>query len=583
MLEYHGLGAAMKATAGTLEAAQANPLIAQPAADLAEGIRDDSDAAYLGAFVGPLLALSGAEPLELDLLRRAGALWRRGLKLAEELNTARIEFELSLARTDLPEALDVLQMGLNRLAGLHAPVKAIRDEVEALRAEIDKLDHIPRHPRQSDEPSSDWGWADLFAGRRGLAFVEAMIEEAQDRRGRAFAAGALAGYAGHVAGSAWLGSVVGGPRRLHRFRDRLARNTMGAALHDMAGTPEIGELGSRMSFEGREGPLFPPDLLAQLTAALEVAYPGRAVPDLAEAHQRLVEHLELLASFAVPAPPEPPPVVGDQSQAATIETQTFGQPDDPIPGGTVALGTDTDHDSPGISSQKDASGNVCIAVAVLIVTLGIAYLIWCIGRLTDEKKCGIEDFIEALSPDPPDPRAPQATQQMLETLREPERANHILSDIYQLELKVWQAFAAARSFLLVCGLIYPDAGERKLALFKQFLSLPADPVWPHREDPAAGGGSYARRPTTPAEDPALPLPYPDRSLDWLLHVGLDNEASFGEVVLSALRGLRGNGEDRVNFDLDADRWRLHPAWGLVPGDSIADQPLAVVVLPFEEQ
>lgn len=578
MLDYNGLSAAVASTTKAFQEALNDPLLASAGEELAQAAEDEPDIARLGAMLGPLLAQAGSEPLELSLLRRAAELWRGGVKLAQELQTARTEFELSLARDDLPNAVEVLQMGLDRLAGLHAPVKAIVSEVKTLQAEVDTMAHLPAHPRQTDAPSSSWNWIDVFAGRRGLAFVEAMRQAAGDRRGHAFAGGAIAGYAGHVSGSAWLGAVVGGPRRLHRFRDRLARNTLGVALRREASGPDFGELAARLRFEGREVPVLPSDLKAQLTAALQAAYPGRALPDLDLAHRRMIEHLELLTGFMVPDPPAPPPIVETPAgEAAPIQTQTFDAPEDQV-GGTFALGPETNHDSPGVSSQKKAQGNACLYIFLLIVTLGIIYLIWCIGRLTTDKKCGIEDFVGDSSPNPPDPRAPQANQQMLETLREPANANHILNDIYQLQITIWQGFAAARSFLTVCGLIPPNEQELALPLFSQFLAVPSNSVWPHRDD-ANAGEAYTNHPTTPAEDPAQPVPFPDRSWEWLLHVNLvDNASTFSEAVFTVLLG-----SERANLDLDADRGRLHRAWAVAPGTSIADQPLSVAVLAFEEQ
>jgi hypothetical protein len=577
MLDYNGLLAAVVATTTAFEEAQSEPALADAGSALAQAAANDPASLHLGALVGPLLAQAGSEPPELDLLRRTAALWGRGCQLAQGLETARIEFELSLARNDLPDALQVLQMGLDRLAGLHTPVKSLVAEVEVLRAEVDTLAHIASHPRQTDLPSSQWDWANLFAGRRGFAFVQAMREGGQGVRGRAFAAGAIAGYAGHVAGSACLGAMVGGPRRLHRFRDRLARNTLGMALRRSLPVPSLGELSVELRFDARELPILPSDLKAQLSSALSAAYPDRPIPDLDVAHQRMIEHLELLTGFALPNLPDPPPIVVDPSpEPATIEAQTFGAPEDPN-GPTITLGPDTNHDSPGVSSQKKAQGSICGYILLLIVTLGIAYLLWCIGRLTTDKKCGIEDFVGASSPEEPPPGAPQANQQMLEKLREPANANHILDDIYQLQIRIWQGFASARSFLTVCGLVPPNEEELALSLFKDLLLPSSDTIWPHRE-PVDVVTVFTNRPTTPAEVPPQTKPFPNRRCEWLLHVDLvDNESTFSEIVFAVLRG------ELINLDLDADRGRLHPAWTVASGTSIQDQPLTVAVLPFEEQ
>lgn len=589
MIEYKGLCCAVEATASALDAATSDAALAERAAELRASIELEPAAARLGACVGPLLEQVRSDA-ELDLLRRAHGLWQRGVATAEELNTARVEFELALARDDLPDAVQVLQMGLDRLVGLHGTVGRLIAEVKALQGEVTTLAHLPAHPRQADLPSAGWGWSDAFAGRRGDAFVAAMLDGAGDERGRAFATGALAGYAGHVAGSGFLGAVVGGPRRLHRFRDRLARNALGAWLRRETGAPDTGALAQELRFEAREEPVLPPDLAAQLAAALAAAYPSRPAPDLALGYRRMLEHLDLLGAFRLAPPPAPPPIVPASADGAAgaigaTDFQTFDQPQDGTDL-TVGMGPETDHDSPGMSSQKKAQGDVCAYILLLIATVGLAYLVWCIARLIDDKKCGIEDFVGASSPDPPDPRAPQASQQTLETLREPSKANHILSDIYQLQLRLWQAFAAARSFLTVCGLLYPEETELAQPLHAQFLSLPAPAPWPLRE--AAGAeDSYATPPATPPEDPPAPRPFPDnRGPSWLLHAGLaDNEATISEVALSTLRGLvaRRPPTEWLNLDLDSDRGRLHSAWTARAGTSIHDQPLAVEILAYEEE
>lgn len=583
MIEYHGLCSAVVATAATLDAAAGDPQLAQAAAELGASLDAEPEVARLGACIGPLLEQVGAGA-ELGLLRRAHALWQRGLAAAEELNTARIELELALARDDLPDAVQVLQMGFDRLEMLHDTVKGLVAEVQALQGEVTTLAHLPPHPRQADVPSASWGWPDAFAGRRGVALVVAMLEGAEDERGRAFATGALAGYAGHAAGSAYLGAAVGGPRRLHRFRDRLARNALGVWLRRETGGPQTWTLAEQLRLDARDEVVLPPDLAAQLASALGAAYPSRDAPDLDLGYRGMLEHLDLLGAFHLPPPPAPPPIVPAPPGGADgpTEFQTFEQPQDGLDI-EIGAGPEPHPKAPGAASTKTTSGDVCAYILLIIATFGLIYLFWCLGRLTDDKKCGIEDFLGASSPAEPDPRAPQASQQMLQTLREPDNANHILGDIYQLQLQLWQAFAAARSFLTVCGLLYPEEDELAQSLHAQFLSPPAPSPWPRSEVPAAER-NYVTAPTTLPEDPPAATPFPQRGPRWLLHAGLaDNESTISEVVLGALRALAARPEERLNLDLDADRGRLHPAWTIAAGTSIADQPLAVEILTYEAE
>ncbi|MEP6463020.1 MAG: hypothetical protein ABJC62_06270 [Frankiaceae bacterium] len=217
----------------------------------------------------------------------------------------RKELEGALTTPTAPDAADRFNRATVGLRGLAASVVGIDVEMTALGHEAAKMSHIPEHPRQQDKRIEEWEWGDLFLARRTDAFVRTAFRIAQSPAERALAFGVLASCSANICGSAYLGQVVGGPRRSHRFRSRLGGNAVGSwfaqthpevkALRDVADSVRLG---------GAASPTLPPDISAFLTACLTQTYdPARTPPppDLQLGYQRLIEHLELLDAFPQPA------------------------------------------------------------------------------------------------------------------------------------------------------------------------------------------------------------------------------------------------------------------------------------------
>jgi hypothetical protein len=592
MLDYHAHIAALNA-ANSSVLAMNEPQLAQAQAAAADALDQHPDIARLGSLLDAILFHGESDGLELELLRKASKLWERSLKIYNDLETAKIEFELSLVRTDLPDAVNVLQLGINHLYDVSQACGEVIKELKAMHDAIAPLDYLKPHPRQSDKPSSEWSWGDAFLGRRTFALVRSLFANANNARSTAFAMGALGGYAGNTAGSAFLGSVVGGPRRLHRFRDRLARNTLGAFMHQHGATPPLAELSELLRLGGdHHTPALPQDLANQLRTALGEAYPSRMLPNLDLGYQRMLEHLQLLSGFRMPDPPQPPtmPLSADGSIQPTTFDDGFsdpasppdvsiGGPPDPMVGGGAGL-------DPGPSSSKSSAGGACLAVLLAIgIFIGVTFVIfaiWCLDRRLREKDCDPGDFLDTANP-PPDPRDPAVTHAELTVLREPENCGRLLQNVFQLQMRLWQGFESARAFLTVTGLIYPTAEAMGQQLHRQFLQPRETSAWPRREDPQADK-NYHRYPTTPPEQPAIAEVFPSfRPPEWLLHPDpVDNEFAVAQIAIEAFRAVHDL-DAPFNLDGDADRAHHHPCWSVSPGTSIADPVLSVDLLLFEEE
>jgi hypothetical protein len=589
MLDYHAHFAVLRGLRAALPVMSAAHPFASKVADLCATADAEPDAAALGAFTDLVVDHAASDGGELQLLETAADLWTRSLALYEELVLARQELEGVLLQPTAPNAVQQAQTAMGRLNGLRANGMQISAEVEGLHALISPLPHLTPHGRQADEPSKDWSWRDAFLGRRTDAFVRGVFENARTPRASAFAFGVLSSYCGNVAGSAYLGSVVGGPRRTHRYRDRLARNAVGSSLQSQFHTPGVGDLATRIGFVNAGGAYaFPADLAEVLQKATAAAWPGRTPPDWNLGLRRTVRHLQLLDMFQRPPLPAPPPLElaqgGEQGGMLTILS---GEGDPNVP--TVGIGLDPDMtpSDPSGADSKGKSGGGCLAILLIIITLAIALLIYCIGKWTTDEKCSVDEFISDIQgSEEPDPRAPTSiSQQELTSMANPEAAGHLVQELFAVQMVLWQGFDSAAAFLAVTGLIYPDEHLMPSPLYQQFLTTPAASAWPHRAE-AVPDESYHLYPTSPIEQPAAadpPFPANQPPFSFAVHWSHDQQRSAADTGHDLLGQILGGDQDSQNYDLDADRGYRHPCWDVAPGSSIADPVLAVDILPYEAE
>lgn len=583
MLDYHAhvaVARELRASVGAVFAG--DPALAAQVDDLCAAVDDDPDAALLGACLDHVVAQADSDGTELALLEQAADLWSRGRELYDELGRIRQELEGALGDPTAPGAVSLLQSGIGRLDGLRTGALQVSHEAETLKQAIAPLPHLDRHPRQSDTPSADWSWRDAFLGRRTDALVRAVFAHAGTPRTRAFAFGALAGYAGNVAGAAYLGCVTGGPRRSHRYRNRLARNAVGAALHGAFATPPPAELADRLDFTGPGGVAsLPADVADVLRDALADAYPSRPPPDLDLGLQRVVRQLRLLDAFARPPLPQAPPLALAGSGAATGGLSILSATGELTPpGGGVGLDPDFEPTDVGVGDSHKTGGDACVAILVAIITIGIALLIYCIGKWSLDKECEVSDFVDEFQgSEEPDPTAPTGVgQQELTAMAKPEAAAHVVQELFNLQLLLWQGFDVALSYLAVSGLVYPDDLLLPSPLYQQFLRTPERGEWPHREE-AAPEDTFHLDPASPIEAPDAGPPFPAGHAPASFVVSWSSGHSAGPVA-AILLGQILNDEEGTNLDLDADRGFLHACWDVAPGTSVQDPVLDVELLAY---
>lgn len=559
--------------------------------------------ALLGAFIDHLVAHAASDGTELAVLERAGDLWADGVSLYDALGTVRSELEAALETPADPDsaarfnsAAMEAQRFAQRLHGLQARIFLLRDE-------IDTLPHLPPHPRQEDKPADSWDWGNFLLGRRTDALVRALAARADTPATRAFAFGALTSYAGNASGSPYLGHVVGGPRRAHRFRDRVARNSVGSWLKRQdPSIPSLAEMAQTLRLGDPAAPALPPDVRSLVEDAVADTFdPSRtpSLPDLDRGYDRLVRQLELLDRFVVPSLPAMPSdhfvqrlYADPANPPPTLRPQTVGVTGDTS--GGVSVGSNTPGSGEvGKDDSKKEGGALCaavIALVILIVILLVVTFIKCVIEWADGNKCDyfeelgdtIKDLFEEDPPSPTDPPTtedPQMTAQGLSAFAPTEQAAQLVGYLWDAQQQMWEALDQAYGFLAKTGLIYPDA---LLAIpgYRQFTSTPgtAENKWPQRPetDPEA---TYHLYPFTPLEDPVQPPS--TLSAGALPDAFLIQSPTVAEVALALWRQMAKGDQDSTNYDLDGDRGSLHPCWAT--GGSIDDDPVDVVVLGYGDQ
>lgn len=595
LLDYHAHVLALAATRTALASAtftDATLVAARSAiqADLAVA----ADYAQLGAFVNHLFAHAASDGRELALLRRADALWQRGLALYDQLGSVRARLENALASPAAPGAADQFNSAANDVQLFSQGASAMLADVVALRDDASTLSFLSPHPRQLDQPSGAWDWANLLLGRRTDAFVRNLTRAAQGTATRAFAFGALVSYGASAAGSAYLGVVVGGPRRSHRFRDRLARNAIGSWLARTYATTSPAKLAQALTFGSPLAPTLPARVVEQLTGALGATFDltrTAPLPDLQLGYRRLLEHLSLLGGFARPPVPAPPQGVwqsklyGDPSiPPPSLRPKDTGVSGDP--GGGVSLGNNSPGGAQPGQSDNSAASTICgIIMAILIIIDVIQAFVQCIVQWAKKETCTFWDNMllkKLWEKDPPDPRDPPTTSEAavstadLVAMSSSDQVTQLVGCLFDIHTQVWEGLDRAYHFLAFHGLIYPGA-LIDVPVYRQFTTVPgAVPPLPRRPvtDPV---NRYHLYPDSPLEQPAAPgAPFAAGARpDAFLPLAADR------IALPLWQQMARGESDSANLDLDADRSFLHPCWATA--GSINDDPVGVVVLAYTDQ
>src|SRR5688572_28743039 len=204
-------------------------------------------AATLGALIDHWMWHASSDGAELALVERAATLWREGLELYSTLGAYRTNLEQALIDPTNAAAVDAFNTAASKIHPFLLQVKGKNAQIQALKSDVHIFAHIKPHPRQQARQIARWPWSDLFLARRTDAFVREVRRGSSNVSTSALALGALSSYSANTCISAYLGQVVGGPRRAHRHRDRLARNTLGSWCRDnVPGVPKLSDVSAQL-------------------------------------------------------------------------------------------------------------------------------------------------------------------------------------------------------------------------------------------------------------------------------------------------------------------------------------------------
>jgi hypothetical protein len=567
-----------------------------------DDLKTEAGSALLGTLLQHLMAHSVSDGNEIALLQRASRLWAGGRDLCAQLGKVRADFENALETPGDPAAAARFNTAATTVQELSNTATAMLADIDSLRKDVMTFRHLLPHPRQSDLATHSWDWSNLTLGRRTDALVRNLFRAANSAAMTAFATGAISSYGANVVGSAYLGHAVGGPRRNHRFRDRLARNAVGnwLASHH-AGTPSPAKLADQITFGPHSHPQLPAELQSLLHDALTNTFDlarTRALPDLQIGYGRLVTHLRLLDTFSRPGVPLAPTqfwmaaLYGDpQNVQPSLRPQDVDVNAQDGGGATVTYGPP----APGSSGPDDSDSNKTasgcgIALLLIILVDLVQAFVQCIGQWANKHRCTFWDNMllkKAWEQDPPDPRDsprpenPNVTASRLTTISGSPQAISLVGQMFNVHCQAWEAMDAAYVFLAVTGLVYPK-DLLTTPVYAQFTSLPAGQLWPHREE-AGPQSTYHLYPSSPLENPiSTPSPFGTGSDPTLALSSLAGDQFDASLVSLALwRQIAAGEQDSENRDLDADRGMAHPCWAAK--GSVRDDPMNVVILQYKDQ
>ncbi|WP_435283214.1 hypothetical protein [Streptomyces koelreuteriae] len=562
--------------------------------------------ARLGALLDHLLSHAASDGTEIDLLAEAAKMWTEGVDLYTEVGSIRSEIESALVDPSSPGAAVRFCDATLRFRHLMSNAKEQLLEIDRLGKKLRSMPHIPRHPRQQDEPLNQWGWGDVFLARRTDALARTAFGTADTAATRAMAFGILSGYTTNIHGSAYLAQVVGGPRRSHRFRDRIARNSVGTWFSERY--PDVKscrDIADSLRFDHAPDAALPGEVIDFISRALEATYDLSllaAVPDLTQGYERLITQLELLDTFRQPPEPALP--------APQFITKMFSDPANPPQSSTVpdtatpphahgpGVGP-TSYSGPGYGAgqkppptatdstadSESACGSFWMAVLAFGALSGVlggpCWEEWGDGKACTFWEKHVADnwrnaFTVDLSQEEKDALAAQSqplTDSEFTTAAGVPQLDQLVSHLFDLQVRLWEALGKANAYLSGCGLIYPE-GRLEFPLYRQFIAVPSDTVQPHLSEPDDVHTFY-RYPQTELEYPVsfeASVP-PGADPGRFLHAAIHDCVKRWEDVAHGSPGVK-------NLDLDADRGMAHPCWSAL--GSIKDDPVGVQILAYKD-
>lgn len=573
--------------------------------------------ACLGALAGHLLWHAGSDGAELALVERAAALWAQGLQLYTLLGTFRRDLESALVKPADAGAAGLFISARQAQQALLTGMTGKEAEVAMLRDDIFEAAHPRAHPRQHDQRLASWTWGDVFAARRTDAFARAAWASAPDDAGKAIGLGAMAGYGAHAGGAGYLGQVVGGPRRAHRHRDRVARNAVGSALARTHPAHASLSAMADLCRLGATGAALPAAVEEQLAATLAATYDFAKTappPDLQLGYRRLLRHLDALAVFVLPPDPALPlqpflnQMYGDTAAPSlsvvaamlAVEDAASSSGSGSGGGGGGVTPRNVPHGSAPGSQDAPANSKLDCGAGFEALFRFIAFVgtfggpcwePWAAGTTCpfweDTKAKGGEFWASLWGGQGTSTGSTgsllqvEPTEAALRNLASSGAIVDVLHGAYDLHKHFRETLEGAYAYLAICGLIYPDEVFHKQP-YPQFVTVPAraEGAWPHRavDDAANEPQAY---PHTPVEQPALAgMPYPPGSPPTRIFSGGNaGSATPAHIAMATWMQTVDAILDASNYDLDADRGPLHPCWDVA--GAIDDQPVNAVVLDYK--
>lgn len=545
-------------------------------------------AAVLGTLIDHLLHHADSKGIELEMLKRASDLWKDALELYERVSQIRSAVELALANPSEPNTT-IFNDAILEYSGMPTKIQSLGAMTKQLKDYLHSMSHLKDpHPRQQDRMIRDWDLGNKFISRRTGVFVRSLFQKSTGDQSNAFAFGVLASYTGNAIGSSYLGHVVGGPRRLHPYRDRLARNCVGAWLNDQLTLPSLLSTASQLSFGGALGAnIFPDSLKTLLEAELRETY-GPNLPDLDLGLKRLREHIILLTTFRSPS--LPPPIHPDLRDVLSL--QGFGDditmsnndrqklssdfPESPPSGQRYSLS-----DGPAHGDGHDSGGEACAAIIAAVIVGSIVTLLDCIVQFAHDGECepfrwtkAVKDYLDT----PPDPPPGYQTAQ-LQALSKSSLGADLITKLHAQQVQIYASLDGVKNYMTLCGLIYPETPLlMSTPLYKQFISIPANPVWPRKteDDPIS---SYHLFPSSVVEQPnSTASQFPIGASPLEIFIGQGGHESPSQLAGSVWTEFTKGGLSIENLDQDSDRGYLHKCWAIAAGASILDNPISVYVL-----